>query len=166
MEGSALEDLSAVVGRGLAAYYERVARKVHGLVESLSTDQLWQRPFPYGNTIGHLLLHVTGNLRYYIGARIAGSGYVRDRPREFTDTARRPKEEVLREFDDALAMVISTLGAQSAADWRAPYDAVGAEDVKDRFGMFLRCAAHADHHTGQIIYLCKRLGLEAGEPRQ
>lgn len=159
MEVRATEDLSALVGRGLAEYYQRVAQKVHGLVDPLSSDQIWQRPFPYGNTIGHLLLHVTGNLRYYIGARIAVTGYVRDRPLEFADPARRPKDEVLREFDQALAMVVATLARQSAADWHAPCDGVGAEDVKDRFSMFLRCAAHADHHAGQIIYLCKQLGL-------
>ena len=154
------DELSAVVGRGLTAHYEGVGRKVRGLVEPLSTDQLWRRPFPYGNSIGHLLLHLTGNLRYYIGTRIAGSGYVRDRPREFAETDRRPKEEVLREFDDAVGMVVATLSAQSTADWGAPYEAVGAEDVGDRFSMFLRCAAHADHHAGQMIYLCKQLGLD------
>ena len=37
---------------------------------------------------------------------------------------------------------------------------VGEEDAKDRFTMFLRCAAHADHHAGQMIYLCKQLGLD------
>jgi hypothetical protein len=25
--------------------------------------------------------------------------------------------------------------------------------------MFLRCAAHADHHAGQMIYLCKQITL-------
>ena len=154
------DELSAVVGRGLTAHYEGVGRKVRGLVEPLSTDQLWRRPFPYGNSIGHLLLHLTGNLRYYIGTRIAGSGYVRDRPREFAETDRRPKEEVLREFDDAVGMVVATLSAQSTADWGAPYTATGAEDVGNRFSMFLRCAAHADHHAGQMIYLCKQLGLD------
>lgn len=158
-------ELSAVVSQGLAAYYERVGGKVHGLVEPLSTDQLWRRPFPYGNSIGHLLLHLTGNLRYYIGTQIAGTGYVRDRPREFADTEHRPKGEVLREFDDALGMVAATLAAQASTDWQAPYAGVGAEDVKDRFGMFLRCAAHADHHAGQMIYLAKQLGLDAATGR-
>ena len=155
------DDLSTTVAQGLAAYYERVGRRVHGLVEPLSTDELWRRPFPYGNSIGHLLLHLTGNLRYYIGTQIAGTGYVRDRPREFAETEHRPKTEVLQEFDDALHMVKTTLSAQSSADWQAPYAGVGAEDVKDRFSMFLRCAAHADHHAGQMIYLAKQLGLDA-----
>jgi hypothetical protein len=56
-------------------------------------------------------------------------------------------------------MVLATLAAQVEADWLAPYRGVGAEDVTDRLGMFLRCAAHADHHTGQMIYLCKQLAL-------
>jgi uncharacterized damage-inducible protein DinB len=158
---SEVEDPSAVVAQGLAEQYERVRRKVHALVDGLETDQLWQRPFPYGNTVGHLLLHLTGNLRYYIGAEIAGTGYVRDRPREFADTSRRSKDDVLEDFDDAVAMVLSTLAAQAASDWRRPLSAVGAEDVRDRFGMFLRCAAHADHHAGQIIYLCRQLALQA-----
>ena len=165
MERSAADELSAVVARGLTAYYERVGKKVHGLVDPLSTDELWRRPFPFGNSIGHLLLHLTGNLRYYIGTQIAGTGYVRDRPREFADTDHRPKAQVVHEFDDALRMVVATLSAQSGADWQAPYEGVGADDVRDRFAMFLRCAAHADHHAGQMIYLCKQLGLDAAPGR-
>jgi len=155
------DDLSRLVGRSLTAQYERVRGNVHALVEPLSDDQLWRRPFPYGNSVGHLLLHLTGNLSYYIGTEIAGTGYVRDRPREFADPARRPRAEVVRDFDAAVAMVIATLAAQREDDWRAPYSAVGAEGVSDRLTMFVRCAAHADHHAGQMIYLCKQLA--AGE---
>jgi hypothetical protein len=136
-----------------------VSHRVHALVEPLSTEQLWLRPFPYGNSVGHLLLHLTGNLSYYIGTQIAGSGYVRDRPREFSDPSRRPKDEVLHDFDGAVEMVLATLRAQGEADWGAPYRGVGAEDVTDRLTMFLRCAAHADHHAGQMIYLCKQITL-------
>ena len=49
----------------------RIQQKVHKLVEPLSTEQLWRRPYTYGNSVGHLLLHLTGNLNYYIGAQIA-----------------------------------------------------------------------------------------------
>jgi len=149
--------LSPLLSRSLTQHYERVRQKVHSLVEPLSHEQLWHRPYPYGNSVGHLLLHLTGNLSCYIGARIAGTGYVRDRPREFADTAKRPKEEVLRALDAAVDMVIATLAAQSESDWPAPIEAVGAEDVKDRLSMFVRCAAHFDHHAGQMIYICREL---------
>jgi uncharacterized damage-inducible protein DinB len=158
---SATETLSPLISRSLAAHYDRVRRRVHALVEPLSTEELWLRPFPYGNSVGHLLLHLIGNLRYYIGGQIGGSGYARDRPTEFTDASQRPKGEVLRDFDHAVDMVLATLSAQGEADWGAAYRAVGAEDVPDRLGMFVRCAAHADHHAGQMVYLCRQLGLGA-----
>ena len=156
---SVAETLSTLVGQTLTAQYERVRTKVHALVDPLSEEQLWRRPFPYGNSVGHLLLHLTGNLSYYIGTQIAGTGYVRDRPKEFADPSRRPKGEVLRDFDRAVELVVSTLAAQREADWRAAYEAVGAEGITDRLAMFLRGAAHADHHMGQMIYLCKQLAL-------
>jgi hypothetical protein len=105
------------------------------------------------------LLHLTGNLNYYIGTQIAGTGYVRDRPREFGDTSGRSKDAVLADFDRAMDMVLATLATQSEADWQAHYHGVGSEDITDRFSMFLRCASHADHHHGQIIYLSKQLAL-------
>jgi uncharacterized damage-inducible protein DinB len=154
-----LGELSSLVARGLSTHYDRVRRRVHALVEPLSTEQLWERPFPFGNSVGHLLLHLTGNLSYYIGTQIAGTGYVRDRPREFADSTHRPQEEVLRDFDRALDLVLATLAAQGEADWGAAYSAVGAEDATDRLTIFTRCAAHADHHAGQMIYLVKQLSL-------
>lgn len=153
-----MNDLSSTVAGGFAGYYEVVRKRVHELVDPLSNEQLWQRPFPFGNSVGHLLLHLTGNLRYYIGARIADTGYVRDRPREFADPERRPKDEVLAAFDDAVSVVLATLAKQDASDWSAAYTA-DREEPCDRFMIFLRCASHANHHVGQMIYLCKQLGL-------
>ena len=155
------ESLSPLVARSLAALFERVRRRVRALVDLLSTEQLWQRPFPYGNSIGHLLLHLTGNLSYYIGAQIAGTGYVRDRPREFADTTHRDMDDVVRDFERAVDMVLETLAAQREEDWRAAYRGAGADDITDRLSAFLQCATHADHHAGQIIYLCKQLALGA-----
>lgn len=159
MPSSASESLSPLVAQSLSACYERVRTRVHSLAEPLSAEQFWLRPFPYGNSVGHLVLHLTGNLSYYIGAQIAGTGYVRDRPKEFADSSHRPPPEILRAFDETMAMVVATLAAQREGDWHAAFTGVGAEDVPDRLNMFVRCAAHADHHAGQMIYVCKQLAL-------
>lgn len=152
-----MPDLASVVSSTLAAYYEKVRDSVHEWVAPLSTEQLWRKPYPYGNSIGHLLLHITGNLNYYIGAQIAGTGYVRNRPLEFTDTSKRPKEQMLADFDRAIAMVVSTIRAQSPQDWTAPYSAELEPAAHDRFTVVMRMAAHAYHHVGQMIYLSKEL---------
>jgi len=138
---------SALVGR-----FTKFASVVHDLAAPLSEQQFWAKPFPFGNSFGHLVLHLTGNLNYYIGAQIAGTGYVRDRPREFSDAAPPSKAEALKKFDEAIAMVIQTTRSQSPEDWTKAYTATGS-DAKDRFEMVLQCTTHLHHHIGQMIYI-------------
>jgi uncharacterized damage-inducible protein DinB len=156
-----MADLPSRVAGDLAEYYEFVAKELHKWVDPLSNEQFWHNPHPYGNSVGHLTLHLTGNLSYYIGARIAATGYVRDRAREFRETSRPPKEHVLREFDRTIAMVVATVRKQSAKDWTLEYSAEREPEAKERFNAFLRCAGHAYHHVGQIIFLSKELARAA-----
>lgn len=151
-----MSELSSVVSKNFDRYYERVAAQIRTLVQPLSEDEFWVRPFSFGNSVGHLILHLTGNLNYYVGAQIAGTGYVRNRDLEFTDPSRRPKTAVMKDFDAAIAMVESTLARQSEADWNAPYTGKGMEDAENRFTVFLRCVAHLQHHAAQMIYLVKK----------
>jgi uncharacterized damage-inducible protein DinB len=147
-----MRDLKQTIASDLIARYKKLAGVVHELAAPLSDEQLWAKPFPFGNSIGHLMHHVTGNLNYYIGAQIAGTGYVRDRPLEFSDTARPSKAEVLEKFDQAIEMVVASINSLSAEDWSKEYTAVGA-DARDRFDMVLQCATHLHHHIGQMMYL-------------
>jgi uncharacterized damage-inducible protein DinB len=152
-----MTDLSAVAAETFASYYQEVCDHIHKIVAPLSTAELWRNPYPYGNSIGHLLLHLTGNLNHYIGAQIAGTGYVRNRPLEFGDASHPSKEEVLAAFDRAIDMVAATIRKQSPADWTAPYSDPTSPDSPTRFSAIQRMAAHASHHAGQIIYLAKEL---------
>ncbi len=149
--------LAEIVATDLAAYYQMVREQTHRWVDPLSPEQLWRRPFAYGNSVGHLLLHMTGNLSYYIGARVAESGYVRDRDREFTESEPKPKAEVLAAFDRTIDMVIETIKKQGADGWLQPYSGVREPEATERFAIFLRCAGHAYHHVGQLIYLSHEL---------
>lgn len=147
-----MTDLTETIGASLAARYLKLAGSVHELAAPLSEEQFWAKPFSFGNSFGHLVLHLTGNLNYYIGAQIAQTGYVRDRPKEFTDAAPPSKAETLKTFDDAIAMVVRTIQSQSAEDWTKPYAATGSE-AKTRFDMVLQCATHLHHHIGQMMYM-------------
>lgn len=154
-------DLAFSIGMSLSRYYQSRAEKIHALLAPLSDNQIWIKPFPYGNSIGHLLLHLTGNLNYYIGTQIANTEYVRDRDVEFTDQSHKTKDALLKAFDDAMVIVQDTIARQSASDWTAAYTAKGLESAGDRFTAFLRCAAHIDHHLGQMTYLCQEIERQA-----
>jgi len=158
-----VSNLNTTLVRDFERNYREAAQKIYALVEPLTDEQIWTLPYPYGNTIGHLLLHLTGNLSYYIAGEIGGSGYVRNRPLEFTDTSRAPKAVLLKIFQGTIEMVIAVIKKQSEQDWFAAYTAKGFEDCGDRFTAFLRCAAHLSHHIGQMIYLCKEIQRQSRE---
>lgn len=147
---------SSVIQSSLSAYYRMIQTRVHELAEPLSDEQIWTRPYPYGNSIGNLILHLTGNLSTYIGAQIGGTGYVRDRPLEFSDNG-KPKAEILRAFDQTIDTVLATIAKQSDHDWSAPFFGQLEAESKTRFSAFLSCAGHAYHHVGQMIYLQREL---------
>jgi uncharacterized damage-inducible protein DinB len=152
-----LSELSECIGAALASEYRNRAVELHQWVGPLSEEQFWRNPFAHGNSVGHLVLHLTGNLSYYIGARIAGTAYVRNRDLEFSEPRKLPKAEALRRFDEAIATVIAAIGNQTEADWTASYTAEREPDSKNRVTLFLRCASHLYHHIGQIIYLSREL---------
>jgi hypothetical protein len=147
-----MTDLNQTIASGLTARYNKLAGVLRELAASLSDEQFWTKPFAFGNSFGHLVLHLTGNLNYYIGAQIAGTGYVRDRPLEFSDATRPSKADVLKKFDGAIEMVLGAINAQTADDWSREYTGAGA-DAPDRFEMVLQCATHLHHHIGQMMYL-------------
>jgi uncharacterized damage-inducible protein DinB len=155
-----VSDLHSTVLSVLTNRYNANAARVRELAEPLNNTQFWQKPFPFGNSFGHLVLHLTGNLNYYIGTQIAITGYVRDRPREFNDPNPPSKDEALKRFEDAVEMVLKTIHAQSPEDWSAEYSGVGT-GAKTRLEIVVICAAHMQHHIGQMIYLSYELQRQA-----
>ena len=147
-----MADLKETAASSLAVRYTTLGGWVRELATPLSEEQFWTKPFPFGNSFGNLVLHLTGNLNYYVGAQMAATGYVRDRPREFSENSRPPKADVMKKFDEAVEMVVRTIRNQSADDWSKAYSGTGV-DAKNRFEIVLQCATHLHHHIGQMVYL-------------
>jgi len=147
-----MADLNETVTSSLTTRYRKLAGLVHELAAPFSDEQFWSKPFPFGNSFGNLVLHLTGNLNHYIGAQMAATGYVRDRPKEFAAASRASKDEALKKFDQAIETVLKAIESQSAEDWSLAYSAEGV-DAKTRLEMVLHCATHLHHHIGQMMYL-------------
>lgn len=147
-----MSGLDVTVASVLVNRFYANARRIQEMASPLTEAQFWQKPFPFGNSFGHLVLHLTGNLNYYIGAQIAQTGYVRDRTREFSEGSPPSKTKTLQGFIDSVAMVVRTIQSQGVDDWSAAYSATGS-DCQNRLAMVVQCAAHMQHHIGQMIYI-------------
>ena len=130
-------------------------RELRALKREIETypneTDLWAVPPGIANSAGTLALHLAGNLQHFIGARLGGSGYVRQRDVEFS---RRdvPRSELLAGIGAAIAAVDRTLAKLSDADMTKPYpDALA--NAKVPAGEFLiHLAVHLGYHLGQVDY--------------
>ena len=147
-----MSELDVTLIAVLADRYAANLARVRELATPLTGKQFWTKPFPYGNSFGYLVLHLTGNLNYYIGAQIANTGYVRDREREFTEPDPPSKEKALERLDDAVVMVIKSVRGHLPADWTKSYSGVGS-NCSTHLDIVVQCAAHMQHHIGQMIYI-------------
>jgi len=161
---AAPSSLHATLQEELKRYFEHLAGRVQKALFAIPEEHVWTRPFPFGNSLGHLVLHLTGNLNHYIGAGIARTGYVRNRTREFTDPNWYPRSELWQGFRQAVDMVLETLDRQRPKDWLHPVDFPDRHPIRTRLGLFLVCASHMNNHIGQMAYLVQALGQHTGEP--
>lgn len=111
---------------------------------------MWAERPGVTNTSGTLALHCAGNIQHFIGARLGGSGYVRDRDREFSRRG-ATRGEVLAELDKAIAAV-HRLDGKALADLPPVFpDEFGGKNVNtDTILVFL--AVHLGYHLGQVDY--------------
>ena len=162
MEESSSDGFALVTVEEFVRYYRHLAARVERAALAVSEDRLWMKPFPFGNSIGHLILHLTGNLNHYIGALVANTTYVRHREHEFTDSVQHPRAELLGRFQKAVDLVVETLKSQDSETFRLPISE--QPPIQTRFGLFLVCAAHLNNHIGQISYLVQALQSDTTDP--
>jgi uncharacterized damage-inducible protein DinB len=161
-EGPAKSSLCNEVAEEYVRYLQHLAERVERAVRSVPRDKVYVKPFSFGNSLGHLVLHLTGNLNHYVGARIAGTGYVRNRPREFTEPTPPAPEAALERFREAVALVVKTIRSLDDAGWQMPISE--EQPIKTRFGLVLVCVSHMNNHIGQMSYLVQALGHSTNEP--
>ena len=163
-----MPELSETVSSGFANYYEKLRVDLHTWVASLTEDQFWKNPFPYGNSVGHLVLH----------ASVCGFG---ERPADSAQLARM--SGLLRDALDAGAVGLSTglayaplpyaaedellaLAAVTAAagkvfTWHVrSYD----EDLLDAVGQAVRVARKARCRTRSRTTRCLIPKAASGSP--
>ncbi len=112
---------------------------------------LWQVAGAVTNSAGNLCLHLIGNLNSYIGAEIGKTGYVRDRPAEFS-IKNTPKAELIKEIEDTLLVVIESLDKLTPELLESEYPImVFAEKMSVEF-FLAHLSGHLSYHLGQINY--------------
>lgn len=143
-------DLLALTRSALIGELERLRDAVRQIAEPISEKELWMKPLEPGNSIGHLILHLSGNLNHFVGAQLGNTGYVREREREFAETNPPAKEVVLANLDKAVATFRQVVSALSAEQLAAPHPEARFGPV---FNGLVHLVGHFAIHRGQMSYI-------------
>ncbi len=141
--------LTSAIGSILERDLDALRREVAAFP---TEPELWMKVPGISNTAGNLVLHLAGNLQHFFGARLAETGYVRDRPAEFS---RRnvPRADLLHEIEAARAAVRAGLERLTPAQLTAEYPETIANSRVATGEYLLHLATHFAYHLGQIDYL-------------
>ena len=127
--------------------------RIAGCLRLLSTKQIWWRPNPSSNSVGNLVLHLSGNVRQWIIAGLGGAPDTRQRDLEFLERGpvpRRMLQSRLGQTVNEACQVLARLSSQDLARRHSiqGFRVTGLEAV-------YHVTEHFSHHAGQIIALTK-----------
>jgi hypothetical protein len=134
----------------IAAIIDRELQTLRAQLEGYGDERdLWLIAPGITNPPGALAAHLVGNLQYYIGARLGGTGYVRDRPAEFARRD-RTRAELVADVEETRGIVRATLASLPEAELDRDYpEVVGG--VHFSTGDFLiHLTTHLAYHIGQV----------------
>ena len=127
--------------------------KLRAAVSVMPPEAIWWRANDQSNSVGNLLLHLTGNIRQWIASGIGGALDARDRASEFAARTGPSGDELLANLDRALDDVDTALARLTADDLAATRTIQGRETTV--LEAVYHVVEHFSLHLGQIILVAK-----------
>jgi uncharacterized damage-inducible protein DinB len=132
---------------------EQLHGRIQDCLARLTPEQTWTRTSENENAVGNLVLHLSGNVRQWIGSGVAGLPDHRQRDAEFDARGGMPPVE--------LSALIKATAAEAAAIIREVPPARLTERITPQghdvtvLEAIAHVVEHFSQHTGQIILLTK-----------
>ena len=143
----------AFIAQARSLLREDYLPKIERCVSLLSDEQIWWRANPSSNSIGNLLLHLSGNVRQWIVVGLGGAVDARNRDAEFAEREMIPREAVIDRLRQTLAEADQTL---AAFDTERLIDHFRIQNMGvSALEAIFHVVEHFSMHTGQIILLAK-----------
>lgn len=137
----------------LSGFYERDVNKLAEEINLFKNENnIWRLKDGISNPAGNLVLHLTGNLNYFIGTILAKNGYVRKRDKEFSEK-NIPRSQLIVEVQQIIPLMQNTLPNLSKEQLQSEFPVpLGGKNyvIED---MLILLLAHFNFHLGQVNYL-------------
>src|SRR4030095_6309450 len=132
---------------------EQYLPKIERCLEKLTDEQVWWRPNAQSNSIGNLLLHISGNARQWIVCGLGGATDHRQRQTEFDEREGIPREELLGKLRTTVSGIDDVVAGFDPSRLLDEYPIQGTTSTA--LAAIFHVTEHFSMHTGQIILVTK-----------
>jgi uncharacterized damage-inducible protein DinB len=133
-------------------------------LELLSDEDIWWRPNRSSNSIGNLVLHLTGNVTQWILSGLGGAPDVRKRDGEFRAKGPIPRPELIKRLETCIRKATSVIAGLNRQDLKREHSIQGFRVTG--FQAVSHVTEHFAYHSGQVVFITKlRLGKDLGFTR-
>lgn len=122
-------------------------------LNQIKNDEILYKTLPgVTNSIGNLSLHLCGNLLHFIGANLGNTGYIRNRPLEFSEK-NKSISEISQLIKETQQVVKKTLSSMKIEELDYKYPSLFLEKEVKNSELLMILVSHLAYHLGQINYL-------------
>lgn len=142
--------------------YDEGIERIKKVLTLLSEEEVWYRPNDAANSVGHLILHLCGNVTQWIGSGVGGQVDIRARDVEFETIDHISKEMLMTKLynlrpitDEALSTI------ESENQLTEPRTVQGFDETV--LSILIHVTEHFSYHVGQIAIIAKyQKGMDLG----
>ncbi|MCC6319213.1 MAG: DUF1572 family protein [Gemmatimonadaceae bacterium] len=138
-----------------ARYYLGVEypAKVRAAIKAMPEEAIWWRPHDEANSVGNLVMHLTGNVRQWIVSGIGGAPDARRRELEFATRGGITADALIDLLERTLSEVDATLAKVTPEQLMERRSIQGRETTV--FAAIFHVVEHFSTHVGQIVWIGK-----------
>lgn len=129
--------------------------RIQTCLKKLNETEVWERPNESSNSIGNLILHLSGNITQYILSGLGGQADNRNRDSEFSRKNGLNKAELETILANTINNSIKIISSLTNEKLTGKYSIQGY-DISG-IAALVHVTEHLSYHTGQIVYLTKAL---------
>lgn len=122
---------------------------------ALEVGQVWERTSPRTNSVGNLILHLTGNVRQWIIGGVGRAVVERDRPAEFAERGPLPVGPLLADLEHVVTAACDIIERLDQRELESSRTIQGYNVAV--LVAVMHVVEHFSWHAGQIVHMTRTL---------
>ncbi len=145
----------ALIREVIHRLFDESLPRILSCLDQLTDQQIWWRPNETSNSIGNLVLHLSGNVRQWIGNGLGGLPDQRKRQTEFDERRMLSGEALANELKQTMNMAKEIIARVPETELVVRRKVQTFEETG--MTILIHVTEHFSYHTGQIAYITKML---------